>query len=134
MTEMAHKQRRRRTVIGVGVFLALGLWMSPGGWLSAAEQTTVHVLVKDAKSGDPIYQAHLTLSFRQPGGFLKRSKLISYTSKTDKQGRGSFPLVEMGKVTLMVTAPGHETFGKVYEINKDDQLIEVQLRTPRPVL
>ena len=115
-------------------FSALGFWMASGSRVAAAEQTTIHVLVKDAKTGDPIYQAHLTLRFRQPGGFLKRSKVISYTGKTDKKCRCSFPLVPTGEVTLMVTAPDHNTFGKIFEINKNNQLLEVQLRPPHPVL
>jgi hypothetical protein len=125
---------KQLATIVLAAFSIFGLWMAMGGRVAAAEQTTIQVLVKDAKTGDPIYQAHLTLRFRQPGGFLKRSEAISYTGKTDKKGRCSFPLVPMGEVTLMVTAPDHNTFGKTFEINKNNQLLEVQLRPPHPVL
>lgn len=121
-------------MLGLGLFLAFGFWMGMAGHLAAAEQTTVHIVVKDAKTGGPIYQAHLTLRFRQPGGFLKHSRVISYTGKSDKQGRCIFPVVNMGEITLMVTAPDHETFGKTFKVQKDNQLIEVKLRRPQPVL
>jgi hypothetical protein len=123
-------------VLGMGIALALGAWIAlvSAGRCMAAEQTTVHVLVKDAVTGDPIYQAHLTLQFRKPGGFLRRSSVISYTSKTDKMGRGMFPFVPMGEITLMVTAPDHESFGKIFKVSKANQLIEVQLRKPKPQL
>lgn len=128
------KQLKAHRLLGLGVFLALSVGAAMPARLMAAQQTTVQVLVKDAKTGDPIYQAHLTLRFRKPGGFLRSPGIISYTAKTDKNGRGSFPFVPMGEITLMITAPDHESFGKIFEIKKNDQLIEVQLRKPRPQL
>jgi Carboxypeptidase regulatory-like domain len=102
--------------------------------LSAETLTTVHVQVNDAKTGEPIYQAHLTLRYRVQGGFMRRSQIISYTAKTDKSGKGQFPVVPMGTITLMVTAPDHNTFGKEFKITKDKQLIKVELHKPHEVL
>lgn len=102
--------------------------------LAAETMTTVHVQVNDAKTGDPIYQAHLTLRYRVQGGFMRRSQIISYTAKTDKNGKGQFPVVPMGTITLMVTAPDHNTFGKEFKITKDKQLIKVELHKPHEVL
>jgi Carboxypeptidase regulatory-like domain len=128
------KQLKQRKLLGLGVFLALSVWMVIPGRVTAAQQTTVQVLVKDATTGDPVYQAHLTLKFRKHGGLLRRSEIVSYTAKTDKKGRCRFPLVPMGEITLMVTAPGHDTFGKLFEINKDLQVIEIKLKKPKPQL
>ena len=102
--------------------------------LAAAQMTTVHIQVNDAKTGDPIFQAHLTLRYRVPGAFMRRTKIVSYTAKTDKNGKGQFPVVPMGSITLMVTAPDHNTFGKKFEITKDEQLIKVKLQKPHEVL
>jgi hypothetical protein len=112
---------------------ALAALMAPGAF-AAVQTTTVRVLVKDATTGQPVYQARLTLTFRNHGGLLHRSKIISYTAKTDKDGKGQFPVVPLGTVTLMVTAPDHRTFGKEFEITKQNQLIEVELQKPHPVL
>jgi Carboxypeptidase regulatory-like domain len=118
-----------------GMTIAFVMAMAmPCTLLAAGQMTTVHVQVKDAKTGEPIYQARLTLRYREQGGFMRRSKIISYTSKTNKNGKGQFPLVPMGTVTLMVTAPDHNTYGKEFEITKENQLIEVKLQKPNPVL
>jgi hypothetical protein len=117
-----------------GMVIAFLAVMAMPPTLRAAQTTTVHVEVKDAKSCEPIYQAHLTLRYLVPGRFMRRSKVISYTSKTDKNGKSKFPVVPMGTVTLMVTAPHHNTFGKEFEITKENQVIEVKLQQPHPVL
>ena len=102
--------------------------------VAAARLTTVNIQVNDAKTGDPIYQAHLTLRYRVPGRFMRRTKIVSYTAKTDKDGKSKFPVVPLGAITLMVTAPDHNTFGKEFQITKDNQLIEVKLQKPHEVL
>lgn len=125
---------KRSRLVWFGVVLAAVAVLGTPGRLAAAETTTIRVQVNDAKTGEPIYQAHLTLRFRDPGGFMRRTKIISYTAKTNKDGKGQFPLVPMGTVTLMVTAPDHNTFGKEFEITKENQLIEVKLQKPHEVL
>lgn len=125
------RRTMRRSLLGF--LLVFGLWSGAAVPAAAAEQTTLQVVVKDAKTGDPVYQAHLTLAFRERRRF-GRSKAFSYTGKTDKQGRCAFPAVNKGEVTLMVTAPQHESFGKTFDVEKDNQLIEIKLRQPQPVL
>ncbi len=125
---------KRSKLVWFGIILAAVAVLGMPGRLAAAQTTTIRVQVNDAKTGEPIYQAQLTLRFRDPGGFMHRSKIISYTSKTNKDGKSQFPMVPMGTVTLMVTAPDHNTFGKEFEITKENQLIEVKLRKPHEVL
>ena len=103
--------------------------------LTAAETTdvtTVNVLVKDAESSQPINQAHLTLQFHSPGKV--RSKMISYSAKTNSQGRYKFTYIPKGTIRLMVTAERHQSCGKEIELEQDNQLIEVSLRKPQPLL
>lgn len=121
-------------LVRAGVILAAVVAICMPINLAAARMTTVLVQVNDAKSGEPIYQAHLTLRYREQGGFMRHSKVISYTAKTDKNGKTQFPVVPMGTITLMVTAPDHNTFGKEFEIIKDKQLIKVELQKPHEVL
>lgn len=132
---MRQKLWKQDIRVWFGVLLAVVIAMAmPSTLLAGVQMTTVHVKVQDSQSGEPIYQAHLTLRYRKPGRFMRHSKIISYTSKTDKDGKGQFPFVPMGAITLMVTAPNHNTFGKEYEITKENQLIEVKLQKPHPVL
>jgi hypothetical protein len=131
MVETLWKQSR---LVRLAMMVAVVFAFAAPVRLAAARMTTVHVEVKDAQTGDPIYQAHLTLRYRVPGRFMRRTKIISYTAKTDKEGKGQFPVVPLGTITLMVTAPDHNTFGKEFDITKDNQLIEVKLQKPHEVL
>lgn len=103
-----------------------------------SETTNVHVLVTDAVSGKPIFQARLTLQFQyhEPGTLspLKRTRTLTYSAKTDAQGRYRFAEVSKGTVRLIVTAPDHQTFSKKFQVDKDNPLLEVKLKKPQPLL
>lgn len=121
--------------------LALGCASLLLGSISAAvadevETTSVHVLVKDAETQQPIQNARLTLQFRQPGSKLKlkRGKTISFSAKTNPQGRYRFLNIPKGTIRLMVTAERRQAFGKEFELEKDNQLFEVMLKRPQPLL
>jgi len=105
-------------------------------WADSPERTSMHVVVKDAETGQPIFQAGVTLEFREPGSRLKlkRSKLLSYHAKTNAQGRCKFLHIPKGTVRLKVIAERHQTYGKELELEQDDQVFEVKLRTPQPFL
>ena len=100
------------------------------------DKTTIHIVVKDAESGKPINQARLTLTFNEPTStaFVKHSKEISYSAKTNLQGRYRFNDIPKVTVRLLVTAENHMSFGKNIEIRMDNQEIEVKLKKPQPQL
>ncbi|PYU89973.1 MAG: hypothetical protein DMG25_17955 [Acidobacteria bacterium] len=98
-----------------------------------AERTSVNVLVKDAETDQPIYQARLTLRFQEPRRF-KRSKSFSFSAKTNAQGRYRFTLIPKGTVRLTVTAEHHQTFSKEFEVDQDNEVLEVKLKPPQPLL
>jgi len=98
--------------------------------------STLHVRVIDAETGQPISQAHLTLQFHEPAGKRKFKKppMISFAAKTNPQGQYKFTNIFKGTIRLMVTADHHESFGKDFEFEKDDQMIEVKMKKPQPLL
>jgi len=100
------------------------------------ERATVHVVVKDAETGQPISQAHLTLQFHESGKKFKPKlpKHISYSAKTNAQGRCKFTDIPRDTIRLIVTAERHQTFGKEFELEKENQVIEVALKKPEPLL
>lgn len=98
----------------------------------AAENLNVTVLVKDAESGQPINQARLTLQFHEAGKI--HHKLIAYSAKTNAQGRYRFVVVPKGTVRLIVTSEHHQTFSKEFEVNENNQVLEVKLKQPQPLL
>lgn len=99
-------------------------------------RTTINVLVKDWDSGQPIHQAHLTLQFREPGSKkkLKRPIFHSYSAKTNPQGRYRFTNIPKGTVRLIVTADHHQSYGKEFEVEEDNPVLEVKLKKPQPLL
>jgi hypothetical protein len=100
------------------------------------EKTNVIVVVKEAESGQPIFNAKLTLQFRDPGdpSKLKLGKTLSFSAKTNPQGRYKFTGVIKGTIRLLVTAERRQSFGQEFELEQDDQVIEVKLRKPQPLL
>lgn len=110
------------------------------GWPSGArasddvEYTNLNVHVTDAKTGEPLKAARLTLQFVRPReGFLSRSKKVSFSGKTDSQGHYKFANVPKGQFRLIVTAEEHQTYGKNMILERDNQLFEIKLRVPQPL-
>jgi len=102
--------------------------------LKAAEVslTSVNVLVTDAETGQPIYQAHLTLQFEEQGRKVHITpKIMSYSAKTNAQGRYRFVDIPKGTIHLLVTADRHQTANKEFQVDRDNPLFEVKLRKPQ---
>lgn len=93
--------------------------------------TSLTIVVKDAVTGDPIGQARLTLTFRQPGRLHRN---ISYDAKTNAQGRYRFMNIPKETVRLLVTADHHQSFGKEIDLEEENQVFEVKLKPPQPLL
>lgn len=115
-------------------FMLIGF--EPFAQADAGDLTTVHVVVEDAETGKPVYQAHLTLQFLEPQGKwrFKRPKTISYTAKTDLHGATKIEDVPLGRIRLIVTDPQHQTFGEDFEVKTENQVIKVKLKKPQPLL
>ncbi len=93
--------------------------------------TDVTVLVIDFATHKPVFQARLTLEFRNSQS--RRHKMISFSAKTDLRGMYKFTFIPMEPVVLIVTDPNHQTFGRRFEITKANQELRVALRKPEPL-
>ena len=94
--------------------------------------TSVNVLVTDAETGQPIYQAHLTLQFEEQGRKVHITpKIISYSAKTNAQGRYRFVDIPKGTIRVLVTADRHQSANKEFQVDRDNPLFEVKLRKPQ---
>jgi hypothetical protein len=134
---MAQSLKTDRLIVGVCLvvlFLLVAFPLSAGA--DTPERTNVNVLVKDAGSNEPIANARLTLLFREPGGDapFARSKKLSFSAKTNPHGRYKFTNIPKGTIRLIVTAERHQSFGQDFELEEDNQLIEVKLKKPQPLL
>ena len=100
------------------------------------ETTSMIVMVKEADTGAPVSQARITLQFSEPGGAsrLGKSRKVSYSAKTDSNGRYKFTGINKGTITLTIFATGHQSFGKELQLEKENQVFEVKLKKPQPLV
>jgi hypothetical protein len=122
---------RFRSWILVGAAILLFCGVSEPAQQQPIPEFSITIVVKEADTGDPISQARLTLTFRQPG---KLHHTVSYGAKTNAQGRYRFTNIPKGTVRLSVTADRHQSYGKEIEVEEDNQVIEVKLKKPQPLL
>ena len=75
----------------------------------------------------PVGNASVYVRFNQTGGFLHKDKLAELSFKTNEDGSVKVPAVPQGKILIQVIAKGLHTFGKWYDIEKDQDTIEIKL-------
>ena len=128
---MAPKRRRNlpQIVLAFSAGLMAVALFAPAV-VRAADETSMRVVVKEAEDESPIFQAHLTLQF-QESRKLKRDKWITFSAKTDKDGKCLFHHIPKGTIRLFVTADHHQSYGKELELDQDNQVFEVKLRKPQ---
>jgi hypothetical protein len=131
---MTRQHAFRKLLVLSGMMLAILGWAA---WARAGDDvqyTNVNVHVTDAKTGEPLKAARLTIQFVRPReGFFSRSKRISYAGKTDSHGHYRFMDVPKGEFHLIVTADDHQSYGKNMVLERDNQLFEIKLRPPQPL-
>jgi len=133
----------------VGIFLAIALlWGSParaqsGNSNGSATSSAKPSEAQDSKTSDPdttrlkivvinsddkpAGNASVYLRFNQAGGFLHKEKLAEMSFKTNEDGTVKVPNVPIGKVLIQVVGKGLHTYGKWYDITKDQDPIEIKL-------
>ncbi len=94
--------------------------------------TTVRLRIRVTNSEDkPVGNASVYVRFNQPGGFLHKDKLAELSFKTNEDGSVKVPAVPQGKILIQVIAKGLHTYGKWYDIEKDQDTIAIKLE-PAP--
>jgi nitrogen fixation protein FixH len=98
----------------------------------ASDGTTVRLRIRVTNSEDkPVGNASVYVRFNQPGGFLHKDKLAEMSFKTNEDGSVKVPAVPQGKILIQVIAKGLHTYGKWYDIEKDQDTIAIKLE-PAP--
>jgi hypothetical protein len=93
-----------------------------------SDGTTVRLRIRVTNSQDkPVGNASVYVRFNQPGGFLRKDKLAELSFKTNEDGSVKVPAVPQGKILIQVIAKGLHTYGKWYDIEKDQDTIEIKL-------
>jgi hypothetical protein len=80
--------------------------------------------------GKPVGSASVYVRFNEAGGFLRKDKLAEMAFKTNEDGSVKVPDVPVGKVLIQVVGKGLHTYGKWYDVVKDQDTIEIKLERP----
>ena len=63
---------------------------------------------------------------------LGKKDRTTWETRTNQDGIAKIPEVPQGTLLVQVIAKGYQTVGKNYEVNQDDQTIEIKLNPPQP--
>jgi hypothetical protein len=98
----------------------------------SSEPATVKLKIEvvSASDGKPIGNASVYVRYNESGGFLHKDKLAELNFKTNQDGSVKVPEIPQGKILIQVIAKGWHTYGKWYDIDKDEQTIQVKLDPP----
>jgi hypothetical protein len=93
-----------------------------------ASDGTTRLRIRVTNTEDkPVGNASVYVRFNEPGRFLHKDKLAELSFKTNQDGSVKVPAVPQGKILIQVIAKGLHTYGKWYDIEKDQDTIEIKL-------
>jgi hypothetical protein len=78
----------------------------------------------------PIANASVYVRFYTAGGLLHHDKLAELNFRTNQDGSVKVPEIPQGKILIQVIATGWHTYGKWYDVEKEDESIEIKLVPP----
>jgi hypothetical protein len=94
----------------------------------ASDGTTTRLKIRVTNFQDkPVGNASVYVRFNQAGGFMHKDKLAELSFKTNEDGSVKVPAVPRGKILIQVIAKGLHTYGKWYDIDKDQDTIDIKL-------
>jgi hypothetical protein len=80
--------------------------------------------------GKPVGQASVYVRFPESGGVFHKDKLAEMDLKTNDDGSVKVPDIPQGKIMIQVIAKGWRTYGCWYDIEKDEDTIQIKLEAP----
>ncbi len=119
--------------IVAALMVVLGIWTGSASAQDDDEfegpMSNLQFLVLKEYNGKPIRNAAVVLHPVNKKGQQTRGGM---ELKTDNDGRTSIDGIPYGALRVQVLAPGFQTFGDDYEINKPELEITVKLKRPKP--
>jgi len=91
--------------------------------------TKIRIQVNNAND-KPVANASVYVRFYESGGFLRHEKLAELSFKTNQEGAVKVPEIPQGKILIQVIATGWHTYGKWYDIDKQQESIAIKLEAP----
>jgi len=120
---------KKRVLLGIAVGVVLGVGMM--GLAQAQDDegpmSDLRFVVLKDYNGKPVRNAAVVLHPVTKKGKQSRGGL---ELKTDNEGRTSIDGIPYGPLRIQVLAPGFQTFGEDYQIDKAEMEITVKLKRP----
>lgn len=100
--------------------------------LASAPETTIRVEVKN-EYDKPVDNAAVILDFLGSHQVMKlgKRKPIHWEVKTNEEGKAHFPPVPEGTVQLQVISSKYQTYGKKFDVDGPEKLVEITLNPPQ---
>ncbi len=120
---------KSRSMVGI-VIILLGLGMISLTWAQddyEGPMSDLQFLVVKDYNGKPVRNAAVVLHPVNKKGIQSKGGM---ELKTDNNGRTNIDGIPYGALRVQVLAPGFQTFGEDYEINKPELQITVKLKRP----
>ena len=96
---------------------------------SGLATTRLRIQVTDGND-KPLGNVSVYVRYYTSGGFLHREKLAELDFKTNQDGSVKVPEIPQGKILIQVIAKGWHTFGKWYDIEKEEESVPIKLEPP----
>jgi hypothetical protein len=98
---------------------------------SSSEPATAKIRITVTDPNDkPVPNASVYVRYNVGGGMFHKDHLSELSFKTNQEGSLKVPEVPQGKVLIQVIAKGWHTYGKWYDIDKDEQSLTIKLEQP----
>lgn len=122
--------RKRTLTLASGILAAALMSMALAQGIAAQddeEMAVVNFLVLKDNNGKPLRNASVVM---HPVGKSGKQSRGGLELKCDADGKASFDGVPYGKLRIQVLAPGFQTFGEDYDIDKPVEEITVKMKRP----
>lgn len=120
----------RRAAVALAV-VALGGWVGGLSPQPAAagkdDRVRLEVEVTAEETGEPIGKATIYVKYQQER-FLRRDKKFEFSTKTDAEGKATFPPLPAGRVLVQVIGKGWKTYGRYHELQGPKHILEIKLK------
>ena len=120
-------RKRVSIVIAVAVVLGMGMIGLAQAQDDAGPMSDLRFVVVRDYNGKPVRNAAVVLHPVTRKGKQSRGGL---ELKTDNDGRTNIDGIPYGPLRVQVLAPGFQTFGEDYQIDKAEMVITVKLKRP----
>jgi hypothetical protein len=109
------------------------LFIISAALVAGPPMSRIRIEVKDLEN-NPVDSASVVLKFSEGRSALKLGKksMKTWETRTSQEGVARLPSIPQGKVRIQIIAKGYQTYGGDFDVNQDEQTIEIKLNPPQP--